>query len=1580
MQHKRTGFSWAGAALVCVGLAFVTGNAAAVAAEPAQAKVVITSVDRTYKDYKPDFLGWAPIPSEAYRKTSSEKTFHSKSFNDETARVYALIDAGKENEGKGLYATALEIYQQVVERYPETLYRISPYGIYLPASRYCQLRILGFPKEQINHYRSKYDAAAREAFAMAEKKYSLEGLARIGDFMLCTTYGPQAMLTLGDAALDRGHYLTALEYYRTVRESFPAEDHASVTIPLKIAYCNSLLGQGDTNALARILKTTPLKTDVEKRLALIVSKAKPADNGTFAQHFSPHCLTLDDYARMPPTSDPLALKTPNWTAPVLAGGMSVDTQPVVTDRSVIYRDRNVIVCRSLLNGEVRWQNDSAGQVNWRPFYRHRREDILVHEGQVFTPMHKFGPSLVALDETTGQIKWSYGPMSASTEEEANMNFRTAPAGGPAAVFAGYVLDNIKGGVHIDSEYGIMAFDSVTGSVKWRRPICWLNPGKFVHRAGGIRNRIRSFSTPPIYHQGTVYYCSNAGSIAALDALSGQIKWLMKYPYYVHPDDIHDASRGFGGNQNHMHPPSPMLWLNQPPLLIEDDLYVLPVNSPLMFKIDRRTGKTHWSRQRLERVHRLKHASGCGCGVGGSTAYFMGPLEGGKLLFVYSMRGEKGGIFILDARTGNEVWASGDPVATHTKHPSLYLGDSFQIGHDRDFTPNVNNMQFQVTARPFLSSDGKLLVSSAGHACWPIYGMMSNLAVLDLNKREFTERRYFIDSKILNACDSMIKRAPMYLGEIEKQPAHAQKDPAIKRQADLLKKLAADTLFVNEHPYFTPFARMTFDRYGDLFELRVGPSQMSMVYNRPTVEQTIGAATTPSTLFARAELAAGERRLDDAAALMRECLASIPPEDTAFRTMVNQLMFRVCRDQARRSVRAGNTEEELDRIIAMSRSATTLEDEILTLFATASAHARRKNALQSSEFLRALVSTYGELEYRIPSSFYADRDAAAATLKDITRRTALRVKGNRYDNLISAAAEQSPTVLALHYSALSPAPRDLTMPAGDVAIRELLALRNQDPQFVNTFNKQAATMLEKASEREQIKRLMEFPGTAVGQTVFSNLLVNTFESVGSARTPDAATVSRKRLFQLAHIGRLCAFEPPATMAARLAPPLRPRPVSLAMSMRDRELNFEEERSPAWLVLERRGTPALNPNLMFLGARVKTRVDHKFLLYALDMETGKTVWKATEQRVGQWFDEIRLKDQGEEPGFFEAFVLDGQVIVHGLYDVLAFGIDDGKLRWRYQTPTGFEIEHALTSGNILFLCGPTETVALYAKTEDPRGEVLWQNKELGSNYIAPYVVGERLVLLRTMPSSLTIRDRGTGRLVGRLTLPDLRTDAEHPLLETGPAGPPAAWDKNRVVVCSYSHYLMLDVETLKIVWKRPIDVTTDTPLRLTLNGDYLAIIKRNYDVKAIYMLSSKTGAVLWQTDPKDSKTPQPIYSMLIRDGKLYGIKDHPGQGFYLVGLDAATGKPLFPTVEQKGYGGKPVVRLNNAVYGNILVTRIQDRQDFQIKLFDIAKGSLLHTVKVKGVGEFGSHGRASAAVLPRGVALMGKYDLRMSVSKP
>ena len=62
------------------------------------------------------------------------------------------------------------------------------------------------------------------------------------------------------------------------------------------------------------------------------------------------------------------------------------------------------------------------------------------------------------------------------------------------------------------------------------------------------------------------------------------------------------------------------------------------------------------------------------------------------------------------------------------------------------------------------------------------------------------------------------------------------------------------------------------------------------------------------------------------------------------------------------------------------------------------------------------------------------------------------------------------------------------------------------------------------------------------------------------------------------------------------------------------------------------------------------------------------------------------------------------------------------------------------------------------------------------------------LRKLPFNLTVRYRSTGKLIGRLDLPDLLLNEEHPLIENGPRALPVARDGPLLAVTDGWYYIM------------------------------------------------------------------------------------------------------------------------------------------------------------------------------------------------
>jgi len=75
----------------------------------------------------------------------------------------------------------------------------------------------------------------------------------------------------------------------------------------------------------------------------------------------------------------------------------------------------------------------------------------------------------------------------------------------------------------------------------------------------------------------------------------------------------------------------------------------------------------------------------------------------------------------------------------------------------------------------------------------------------------------------------------------------------------------------------------------------------------------------------------------------------------------------------------------------------------------------------------------------------------------------------------------------------------------------------------------------------------------------------------------------------------------------------------------------------------------------------------------------------------------------------------------------------------------------------------------------------------------------------------------------------------------------------------------------------------------------------------------------------------------------------------------------------------VRLAPGLFGEYAVSLVRDRQDFELKVFELKGGKLVGQVKSKGVGDFGEHGRVSATVQNGRLLLLSKDKLKTVFTK-
>ena len=115
---------------------------------------------------------------------------------------------------------AVETYRLLMENYGGKVIAVSPRR-YIRLADYCHLQIASLPAAALELYRKPVDPVAERWYAdgMAHRDAAL--LARIVSDMYCSSWGDDALLALGDLALERGEPSIARSYWEQIVERPP---------------------------------------------------------------------------------------------------------------------------------------------------------------------------------------------------------------------------------------------------------------------------------------------------------------------------------------------------------------------------------------------------------------------------------------------------------------------------------------------------------------------------------------------------------------------------------------------------------------------------------------------------------------------------------------------------------------------------------------------------------------------------------------------------------------------------------------------------------------------------------------------------------------------------------------------------------------------------------------------------------------------------------------------------------------------------------------------------------------------------------------------------------------------------------------------------------------------------------------------------------------------------------------------------------------------------------------------------------------------------------------------------------------
>lgn len=457
--------------------------------------------------------------------------------------------------------------------------------LYRPVRRLCHELLAALPGAGLALYREMYEVEAERAYRSALETRDVRQLGDTYNRYFATLSAAKALYDCGDLMMHAGRFRAAIQAFRTLLEAYPAENRRRIPgmtdlyIELKIALCYAQMGErAEANEiLARLKATYPdASVRVQGELAPV---AELTSHGVFGADSRPPRVRTD-------SSTPAVLRSltdglvPTWQYHFIdpepyrkasattkqrgvQRGESVATAapwynrhtPGTTVRfdrgRLVFMDHYRLRVHDLGSGLVRMQTTEAdrppkprsGKVRVRiPVYDYSSMRVAADEERYYCVV---GPRsvgtlqslepvlhnhLVAYDQDSLSPLWTTEKWKFKDQSYKDVTFLATPT-----VFGERLLVPIL----VRSAYALQGIEASTGEPLFR-----------VHLHSGGSEFARAPSVPVQVAAGTAYILTNAGTVAALDAFTGELHWVRRYER-THPYRPSRSSRKQSRNRGQM---------------------------------------------------------------------------------------------------------------------------------------------------------------------------------------------------------------------------------------------------------------------------------------------------------------------------------------------------------------------------------------------------------------------------------------------------------------------------------------------------------------------------------------------------------------------------------------------------------------------------------------------------------------------------------------------------------------------------------------------------------------------------------------------------------------------------------------------------------------------------------------------------------------------------------------------------------------------------------------------------------------------------------------------------------------------
>jgi len=475
--------------------------------------------------------------------------------------------------------------------------------LFVSVAESCHRSLASLPPEALEQYRHRVDASAGEWYRQGVTQRDRRLLQRVVDQAFCSEWGDDALLALGELALERGDYRTARRYWQRISpqlQRLPVKTETQQSAPLVFPDTDIPLEV----PIARLALVSLRAGDLQRAQSEIawLETVRPAATGRLAGRDVPLARRLsellDQATETKTATESLGSTTISppafrllWSQPLsaLQETSLPATFPVAIGSLLFFQDATGVQAVQLQTGQPAFgarsnvlsdnlasssdlRRSPAHQPLGQPYYY-----LTAADRKIFGVLGGLiSWQRPAAERSTGQL-WGL-----DLQQDAALCLRLQPEqarsvfAGPPVIDGGRLLVPLRSSDPTD-QLSIVSYEASSGQLLWQRSIAQANTPATRGERQWVSNRLA-------LDAGEVFVITNLGVVASLRSEDGQPHWVRTYPRTATSSDNSQPHAYYRGSS--------------PAVLHGDTLLVAPTDSRDLLAMEANTGRLLW-RQPLD---------------------------------------------------------------------------------------------------------------------------------------------------------------------------------------------------------------------------------------------------------------------------------------------------------------------------------------------------------------------------------------------------------------------------------------------------------------------------------------------------------------------------------------------------------------------------------------------------------------------------------------------------------------------------------------------------------------------------------------------------------------------------------------------------------------------------------------------------------------------------------------------------------------------------------------------------------------------------------------------------------------------